>query len=207
MSYSHAQLKFDNICLISQTEREKSRLFCWREIEKHPSFLIGPMKMEFVHRHPDVVMVSKMRKPAYFKMGALKKLVEGAMLLICWFDLLKTEKVYEVVGNKTMSQLMSSVKTTIKHDKSLYIRVEWRPVFKFDLLRDSMSIRFPDSEKVPELPHRMQEVTGLELFKPGSAEEVYMKSQTWAGILHPHFDSVRTLAIDLERGKIFCSIG
>ena len=67
MFLSHAQFQFYYLRGISQTDKEKSRLFCWQEFKKHPSFLIGPMKMEFVHRNPDVVMVSRMENPGKFK--------------------------------------------------------------------------------------------------------------------------------------------
>ncbi|CAG7833470.1 unnamed protein product [Allacma fusca] len=39
------------------TEKEISYLFCWYEFKIHPSFTIGPMKMEFLARNPDVVQI------------------------------------------------------------------------------------------------------------------------------------------------------
>ncbi|CAG7728374.1 unnamed protein product, partial [Allacma fusca] len=40
-----------------QTEKEKSYLFCWYEFKIHASFAIGPIKMEFLTRNPDVVQM------------------------------------------------------------------------------------------------------------------------------------------------------
>ncbi|CAG7633068.1 unnamed protein product, partial [Allacma fusca] len=40
-----------------QSERAKSRLFCWYEYKRHPGLTIGPRKMEFLTRDPDVVQV------------------------------------------------------------------------------------------------------------------------------------------------------
>ncbi|CAG7815688.1 unnamed protein product [Allacma fusca] len=40
-----------------QTEIEKSFLFCWNEFQIHPIFMIGPMKMEFLSRNPDVIQI------------------------------------------------------------------------------------------------------------------------------------------------------
>ncbi|CAG7838078.1 unnamed protein product [Allacma fusca] len=40
-----------------QTEEEKSQLFCWYEFKAHPRFQIGPVKMEFLNRDPDMVQI------------------------------------------------------------------------------------------------------------------------------------------------------
>ncbi|CAG7785311.1 unnamed protein product [Allacma fusca] len=40
-----------------KTSREKSKLFCWQEFKIHPSFLIGPMKMEFLSQNPDIIQM------------------------------------------------------------------------------------------------------------------------------------------------------
>ncbi|CAG7732016.1 unnamed protein product, partial [Allacma fusca] len=40
-----------------QTSREKSLLFCWYEFKIHPMFEIGPKKMEFLSRDPDILQV------------------------------------------------------------------------------------------------------------------------------------------------------
>ncbi|CAG7730130.1 unnamed protein product [Allacma fusca] len=40
-----------------QTDEEKLQLFCWNEFKIHPSFRIGPIKMEFWARNPDIVQI------------------------------------------------------------------------------------------------------------------------------------------------------
>ncbi|CAG7785312.1 unnamed protein product [Allacma fusca] len=40
-----------------QTEREKAMLFCWNEFKIHPSYVIGPVKMEFLSQHPDIIQM------------------------------------------------------------------------------------------------------------------------------------------------------
>ncbi|CAG7833030.1 unnamed protein product, partial [Allacma fusca] len=40
-----------------QTEKEKSQLFCWYEFKMHLSLTVGPMRLEFLSRDPDVVQI------------------------------------------------------------------------------------------------------------------------------------------------------
>ncbi|CAG7728741.1 unnamed protein product [Allacma fusca] len=40
-----------------QTDEEKSFLFCWLEFKLHPGLTIGPLKLEFLARNPDVLQV------------------------------------------------------------------------------------------------------------------------------------------------------
>ena len=91
-----------------------------------------------------------------------------------------------------MSELMSGANPLMTHNKQPYANPETRKKFKFDLFQETMSIHYPEVEKMPDLSRRMQEVTGLELLKLGSADQVFMKSHTWAGIAMHHFDFVRT---------------
>ncbi|CAG7728742.1 unnamed protein product [Allacma fusca] len=56
---SHDNINYWGLCSGEnyQTEEEKSFLFCWLEFKLHPGLTIGPLKMEFLARNPDVVQV------------------------------------------------------------------------------------------------------------------------------------------------------
>ena len=43
--------------MYGQTEEEKSRLFCWFEWSTHPFYLIGPLRMEFESRDPEIIRI------------------------------------------------------------------------------------------------------------------------------------------------------
>ena len=43
--------------LIFQSAAEKSHLFCWLEANIHKFYTIGPLKMEFLSRSPDVIQI------------------------------------------------------------------------------------------------------------------------------------------------------
>ena len=43
--------------LCQQTPEASSHLFCWLEFKANQVFAIGPLKMEFLSRNPDVVQI------------------------------------------------------------------------------------------------------------------------------------------------------
>ncbi|CAG7722382.1 unnamed protein product [Allacma fusca] len=55
----HDKLNYLGLCAGEnfQSEAERSRLFCWYEFKAHPSLIIGPRKIEFLNRSPDIIRV------------------------------------------------------------------------------------------------------------------------------------------------------
>lgn len=58
-SWTFNEINFAKLCSEGsfQSEAEKAKLFCWYETKAHPTWLVGPLKMELLATEPDVIQV------------------------------------------------------------------------------------------------------------------------------------------------------
>ncbi|CAG7730131.1 unnamed protein product [Allacma fusca] len=66
-----------------QTDEEKSFLFCWLEFKLHPGLTIGPLKMEFLARNPDIVQAYEILQDKQLETinSDARKIVDSSVLL------------------------------------------------------------------------------------------------------------------------------
>ncbi|CAG7720789.1 unnamed protein product, partial [Allacma fusca] len=96
---SVAFIEFSIWTATDETEEEKSFLFCWLEFKLHPGLTIGPLRMEFLARNPDIVQAYEILQDKQ-----LETIISDARKIVGGLGSIKKDKGQASPHSKRLSQ-------------------------------------------------------------------------------------------------------